>query len=65
MKQSIMHLLYWLYIYSSDETGHNEILILSKILPWRSRSTTLQNNRDINQGFLHLCANFGDPSFNG
>ena len=26
---AIMYLLYWLYIYSSGETGNNEILLLS------------------------------------
>ena len=28
-------------------------------------SITLQNNRDLNQGLLHLWCKFGDPSLNG
>ena len=37
----------------------------SSIWPWRSRSITPQNNRDLNQGLLHLLSKFGDPSLNG
>ena len=37
----------------------------SKIWPWRSRSITPQNNRDLNQGLLHLWPKFGDPSWKG
>ena len=40
-------------------------LDLSYIWPWRSRSTAPQNNKDLNQGLLHLWAKFGDPSLNG
>ena len=36
-----------------------------KIWPWRSRSISPQNNRDLNQGPLHLWSKFGDPSLNG
>ena len=32
---------------------------------WRSRSIAPQNNRDLNQGILHLWSKFGDPSLNG
>ena len=37
----------------------------SSIWPWRSLSITPQNNRDLNQGLLHLWSKFGDPSLNG
>ena len=30
-----------------------------------SRSMSPQNNRDLNQGFLHIWSIFSDPSFNG
>ena len=37
----------------------------SSIWPWRSRSNIPQNNRDLNQGLLHLWCKFGDPSWKG
>ena len=37
----------------------------SSIWPWRSQSIVPQNNRDLNQGLLHLLSKFGDPSWNG
>ena len=37
----------------------------SSIWPWRSWSIIPQNNRDLNQGLLHLWSKFGDPSLNG
>ena len=37
----------------------------SCIWPWRSRSITSQNKRDLNQGLLHLWSTFGNPSLNG
>ena len=37
----------------------------SPISPWRSPSITPQNNRDLNQGLLHLWSKFGDPGLNG
>ena len=39
--------------------------VLSSIWPWRSWSITPQNNRDLNQGILHIWSKFGDPSLNG
>ena len=36
----------------------------SSIWPWSSRSIVPQNNRDLNQGILHLWSKFGDPSLN-
>ena len=41
-----------------------KIRLWSKIWPWRSRSITPKNNRDLNQGLLHLWSKFGDPSLN-
>ena len=37
----------------------------SSIWPWRSRSITPKNNRDLNQGLLQLWSKFGAPSLNG
>ena len=42
-----------------------EFWLWSWIWPWRSRSIAPQNNRDLNQGLLHLWSKFGDPSLNG
>ena len=42
-----------------------ELWLWSSIWPWRSRSIAPQNNRDLNQGLLHLWSKFGDPSLNG
>ena len=33
--------------------------------PWRSGSIIPRNNRDLNQGLLHLWSRFGDSSLNG
>ena len=41
-----------------------KIRISSEIWPGRSRSIIPQNNRDLNQGLLHLCSKFGDSSLN-
>ena len=51
--------------YRADKLNMGLILIWSLIWPWRSRSTTLQNNKDLNQGLLHLSFKFGDPNLNG
>ena len=53
----------WLYISSSGETRKFDFL--SQILPWRSRSIAPQNNRDLNQGILHLWSKFFGLSLNG
>ena len=37
----------------------------SWIWPWRSRSITPKNNKNLNQGLLHLLSKFGDSSLNG
>ena len=55
--------IWWLYISSSGE--NRKFDFLSQILPWRSKSIAPQNNRDLNQGILHLWSKFGDPSLNG
>ena len=41
-----------------------KIWLSSSILPWRSRSIIPKNNRDLNQGVLHLWSKFADPSLN-
>ena len=50
--------MWWLCISSSGETRKFDIL--SPIWPWRSRSIVPQNNKDLNQGILHLLSKFGD-----
>ena len=34
-------------------------------LEGQARSITPKNNRDLNQGLLHLLSKFGNPSLNG
>ena len=50
-------------VWTSSKWG--KFWLWSWIWPWRSRSITPQNNRDLNQGLLHLWSKFGDPSLNG
>ena len=38
---------------------------LNSILPWSSRSIVPKNNRDLNQGLLHLWSKFCGSSLNG
>ena len=52
--------IWWLCISSSGET--RKLAFLSQIFPTRSRSIVTQNNRNLNQGLLHLWSKFGDPS---
>ena len=42
-----------------------EFWLWNSIWPWKSRSIIPQNNKDLNQGLLHLWSKFGDPSLNG
>ena len=73
LNQAIFHLwskfgdpsLYgqWVMVRTSSKLG--EFWLLSLIWPWRSWSIAPQNNRDLNQGLLHLWSKFGDPSLNG
>ena len=49
--------------WTSSEWG--KFWLWSSIWPWRSRSIVPQNNRDLNQGLLHLWSKFGDPSLKG
>ena len=53
----------WLCISSSGEA--RKFYILSQIWIWRSMSIAPQNNRDLNQGILHLWSKIGDPSLKG
>ena len=48
-----------------DKLRMGKFWLWSSIWPWRSRSIVPQNNRDLNQGLLHLWSKFGDPSLNG
>ena len=41
-----------------------KIRLSSLIWPWRSRSITPKNNRQLNQGVLRLSSKFGDSSVN-
>ena len=48
--------------YRQTQNGVN--LDWSLMWPWKSRSIASQNNRDLNQGLLHLWSKLGDPSLN-
>ena len=50
--------LWWLCISIIGETRKFDFL--SQIWPWRLRLIAPQNNRDLNQGILHLWSKFGD-----
>ena len=73
LNPGILHLLpkfgdpslnrWWVIVPRSSKWGN--FWLWSLIWPWRSRSITPQNNRDLNQGLLHLWSKFGDPSLNG
>ena len=54
---------WWVMARTSSKWG--KFWLWSSIWPWRSRSITHKNNRDLNQGLLHLWSKFGDPSLNG
>ena len=54
---------WWVMVWTSSKWG--KIWLSSSIWTWRSRSTIPKNNRDPNQGVLHLWSKFGDPSMNG
>ena len=55
--------LWWLIARTSSKWG--KFWLLSSIWPWSSRSIIPKNNRDLNQGLLHLWSKFGDSSLNG
>ena len=55
--------LWWLIARKSSKWG--KFWLLSSIWPWSSRSIIEKNNRDLNQGLLHLWSKFGDSSLNG
>ena len=54
---------WWLFARTSSKWG--KFWLLSWIWPWSSRSIVQKNNRDLNQGLLHLWSKFGDSSLNG
>ena len=51
---------WWQLVVTSSKWG--KFLLWRYIWPWRSRSITRQNNRDLNRDLLHLWSKFGDPS---
>ena len=55
--------LWWLIARTSSKWG--KFWLLSSVWPWSSRSIIPKNNRDLNQGLLHLWSKFGDSSLNG
>ena len=54
---------WWLFARTSSKWG--KFWLISLIWPWSSRSIIPKNNRDLNQGLLHLWSKFGDSSLNG
>ena len=54
---------WWLITRTSSKWG--KFWLWSSIWPWSSRSIVPKNNRDLNQGLLHLWSQFGDSSLNG
>ena len=57
--------LNWWWVMACTSSKWGKFWLWSSIWPWRSGSITPQNNRDLNQGLLHLLSKFGDPSLNG
>ena len=53
---------WWVMVRKSSKWG--KIRISNYIWPWRSRSINPKNNRNLNQGDLHLWSKFGNPSLN-
>ena len=53
---------WWVMVQRNSKWG--KFGLSYQIWPWRSRSITPQNNRDLNQGILHLWTKFGDPHLN-
>ena len=51
--------------YGMDKLKLGKFLLWRSIWPWMSQSIVPQNNRDLNQGLLHIWPKFGDPSLNG
>ena len=59
---AIMHYLWWLYIYSSGQRpGIHEIQTFQVKFDHKTQNqSTIQNNKNLNQGVLHLWSKFGD-----
>ena len=53
---------WWVMVWRSSKWV--QFWVWSYIWPWRSRSITPQNNRDLNQGVLHFWFKFGDSNLN-
>ena len=73
LNQGIMHIWskfggpslnrWWVIVRTSPKWS--KFWLCSYIWPWGSRTITPQNNRNLNQGILHLWFKYGDPSLNG
>ena len=55
----------WWRVMAWTSSKWGKFWLWSSIWPWRPRSIVPQNNRNLNQGLLHLWSKFGDPSLNG
>ena len=54
----------WWWVMARTSSKWGKLWLWSSIWPWRAWSIVPQNNRDLNQGLLHLWSKFGDPSLN-
>ena len=54
----------WWWVMACTNSKWGTFWLWSSIWPWKSQSIVPQNNRDLNQGLLHLWSKFGDPSLN-
>ena len=54
----------WWRLIAWTSSKWGKFWLLSSIWPWSSRSIAPRNNRDPNQGLLHLWSKFGDSSLN-
>ena len=57
-----MHFLQWLDIYSGGETGCYKTWNFKLNLTLKVMVNCPQDNRDLNQGVLHLWSKYGEPS---
>ena len=52
----------WWWVMACTNLKWGKFWLKGSIWPWRSQSMITQNNKALNQGLLHLCSKFGDPS---
>ena len=55
----------WWWAMACTSSKWGKFWLWCSIWTWRSWSIIPQNNRDLNQGLLHLWSKFGDPSLKG